>query len=435
MFRRSARLLSLTLVTALPAISALVAHPAAVSADPAPSLTLAVADLSGADNERGRFLADSLMTALGQSDKVRLVECSDVRHALAELKLAGSGSLDSEQMRRLGQKLRADLLVVGSYLEQNDHLVINVRAVDVTSGRPAPGCAGSVEGSGKEMLTLVQGLSRQIQDRVGENGPKRISETAKAAPEEAAPPAGPRPTDVVSEGDLAALVTRLARDLAAPSTSLFTAQSPGAPVTRLRALAALVKLIVGPEELAAPAASGADALPPDAAQMPAWGKPFVAAAVEEGWWKADEPLGAREKATWEFVNALVARMPLGGDVAASGGPYSGIIIDARTLNPQRAMGPRILDEDGAVLYPDPKHVHVPSPDELQNGGMVSYTTDEKDPRRAGSRPLVVTAVSITGPAHEDLIVSRDTAQQIREANRRFRFFTHRAVSILIAPKP
>jgi TolB-like protein len=433
MFRRGTLLPAFTLVALLPAIAAPV-H-AAPAGDAPSTLTLAVADLSGSDGERGRFLADSLLTALGQSDRLRLVECSEVRHALADMKLGGAGALEPDQVRRLGQKLRADLIVVGSYLESSDHLIINARVVDVPSGRPAPGCAGSAEGSGKEMLSLVQGLARQIQDRVVENAPKRGPEVARAAVDEAASSsASPaeRLDGVVSEGDLAALVARLARDSSAPASAAFTAQNPTAPVTRPRALAALVKLVVAPDDMPSP--SAAETMPPDAAQLPGWSKPFVAVAVAEGWWNASEPLGAKEKATWAFVNALVARMPLSGE-APSGGPYSGILIDARQLNPQRAMGPRILDEDGALLYPDPKTVHVPSADELQNGGMVSYTTDEKDTRRAGARPLVVAAVSITGPAREDVVVSRDIAQQIREANRRYRFFPRRAVSILIAPRP
>lgn len=402
--------------------------PATVHAAPGDAAnppTLAVADLAGGDAERGRFLADSLLTAFGQSGRLHLVECSEVRHALVDMKLGG-GALEPDQVRRLGQKLRADLIVVGSYLASGDHLVINVRAVDVASGRPAPGCAGSVEGSGKEMLGLVQSLATQIHDRVIENAPARKGEVARAGNE-----AAERPDGIVSEGDLAALVARLARDTAAPAAAAFTTQNPAAPVTRLRALAALVKLVAGPDDLPAP--SGAEAMPPDAAQYPAWSKPFVAVAVAEEWWNAGEPLGAKEKATWAFVNALVARMPFSGEMPA-GGPFSGIIIDARAFNPQRAMGPRILDEDGVLLYPDPKQVRVPSADELQNGGMVSYSMDEKDPRRAGQRPLIVPAAAVSGPAREDMVVSREIAQQIREANRRFRFFPRRAVTILISTR-
>jgi TolB-like protein len=422
LFHRSTLLPAFTFIALLPAM-AVPAPVHATSGNSANALTLAVADLIGDDGERGRFLADSLLTALGQSDRLRLVECSEVRHALAELKLGGTGGLEPEQVRHLGQKLRADLIVVGSYMESGDHLIINARVVDVPSGRPAPGCAGSAEGSDHEMLALVQGLARQIQDRVVENAPSRRPEVARATEE--------TPDGVVSEGELATLVTRLAQDGSTPASAAFTVQHPGAPVTRLRALAALVKLVVTPNEPAPP--SAAEAMPPDASQYPTWSKPLVAVAVEEGWWNAGEPLGAKEKATWAFVNALVARMPF-SEEAPAGGPFSGVIIDARSLNPQRAMGPRILDEDGALLYPDPKHVRVPSADELQNDGMVSYTMDEKDPCRAGQRPLIVPAVSVSGLAREDLVVSRDAAQQIREANRRFRFFPRRAVTILIGPR-
>jgi hypothetical protein len=97
------------------------------------------------------------------------------------------------------------------------------------------------------------------------------------------------------------------------------------------------------------------------------------------------------------------------------------------------MGPRILDESGQVLYPDPKH--VPDIGELQDHGMVSYTLKEQDPGRSGARPLVVSAASVTGPAREDLVVSNEVAEQIRQANQRCGFFKKWAVSILIGKRP
>jgi hypothetical protein len=45
---------------------------------------------------------------------------------------------------------------------------------------------------------------------------------------------------------------------------------------------------------------------------------------------------------------------------------TGLVIDARGLILNRAMGPRILDEDGNVLYPDPKN--VPEMSVLQDRG-------------------------------------------------------------------
>jgi len=108
---------------------------------------------------------------------------------------------------------------------------------------------------------------------------------------------------------------------------------------------------------------------------------------------------------------------------------TGLVIDARGFTLNRAMGPRILDEDGNVLYPDRKN--VPEMSVLQDKGMVAYVFDPKETPRSGKDPLVVTALSVTGPGRDDLVVSREAAAVIRRANERSRFLDQWAVSFLI----
>jgi hypothetical protein len=395
-----------------------------------PRVTLAVADFRGADGETGRFLAEMLMNALDQSAGFRLVECGEVRRAGSELKLDAAHRLAPEQVRRLGERVSADYLVLGSYLESDQHIVLTARLLDVASGRPEPGCAGSMEGSRRELVALAGGLARQLHERAPEYAPRRESDVAPAARETAADvaPEDERLEEVVSEGELAAMVRRLARERGLGRGPFLTVQRPDAPVTRLRALAALVKLLVAPEELAASVAAAPEEMPPDAAQVPAWGVSYVAAAVVEGLIAPDEPLRARETATWAFVRELVARLP-SRDAPRPGGPYTGIIVDARGFDIQRGMGPRLMDEDGNVFYPDPRR--VPSADALQEAGMVGYATDAREARRAGARPLIVRALDVTGPAQEDVVVSREAAERILAADRRWRCLSRRAVSILV----
>jgi TolB-like protein len=405
------------------------------AAGPGPPATLAVADFQGADELTSGFLAEMLMTALNQSAGLRLVECVEVRQACSDLHLDTSGIRDPEQVRRLGERVGVDHLVVGSYRESDQHIVINARLLNVASGRPVPGCSGSVEGSSKELVVLAGNLARKIQEHVTGH---RLQELAPEPPSstedrqsDASPGAPPeRAEGAVTESDLAKLVARLGRERGARTTPSVTVQHPPAPVTRLRALAALVKLLVAPAELATSAAPR-EALPPDASQVPAWGLPYVAAAVEQGLFSPDEPLRARATATWEFVHTLVARLPT-TEREPEGNSYTGVIVDARDFGAQRAMGPRIMDEDGNVLYPDPRH--VPSPDALQIEGMVSYATSLRSMRRTGANPFIVTAIDVTGPAHEDVVVSRAAARQILQIDRRWRCLARRAVGILIAPR-
>src|SRR5689334_542736 len=139
-------LLSLTLSLLPAALPAFGAAPAPAKPAPAARPVIAVADFSGADRQVGRFLADSLQTGLGRSPRLRLLECAEVRSAIGALKLTGDGMTDSHQVRLLGQRVSARRLLVGSYLAQDDQIIINVRLLDVASGRPVPGAAESVTG-------------------------------------------------------------------------------------------------------------------------------------------------------------------------------------------------------------------------------------------------------------------------------------------------
>ncbi len=271
-------------------------------------------------------------------------------------------------------------------------------------------------------------------------------------------PASVPPNGAVTERELASLGARLAGQFGSESARPIEVLHPLAPVNRLRVLVALVKL--GPGARGAgggdahiPGQPASEKMPPDAADIPAWGAPYVAAAVEQGWWPGDRPLHARDVATWTFVQAMVTRMfsssppdsgrpvrtPLQTTAGSSTAPaadgsgaYTGLVLDARGLELQRTMGPRIVDEDGQLLYPDP--THVPDMTFLQDHGMVAYVKDGGETPRSGSHPLLVPTLSVTGQGHVDLVVSRETARQVREADARGGFLSRWAVSILIGAR-
>jgi hypothetical protein len=265
-------------------------------------------------------------------------------------------------------------------------------------------------------------------------------------------PASAQPNGTVTERQLAGVAARLSRQFGSQTARPVEVLHPFAPVNRLRALVALVKLgLAGDGPMGAQAAS--EKVPPDAALIPAWGTPYVAAAVEEGWWPSDRPLHAREVATWAFMKVVLAQMlsssasedvttalaPVRRTDSESSAPaaegnaaYTGLVLDARGLDVQRTMGPRIMDEDGQLLYPDP--THVPEMTFLQDHGMVAYVTDGGETPRSGSHPLVVPTLAANGPARENLVVSRETARQIREAEARDGFLGRWAVSILISAR-
>lgn len=71
--------------------------------------------------------------------------------------------------------------------------------------------------------------------------------------------------------------------------------------------------------------------------------------------------------------------------------YTGVIIDCRGLNLQRAMSPVIKDEDGRIIYGD-KDLDF---DKINEIGMAEYCTNIKSALRAGLRPLIVQALGLT----------------------------------------
>lgn len=71
--------------------------------------------------------------------------------------------------------------------------------------------------------------------------------------------------------------------------------------------------------------------------------------------------------------------------------YTGVIIDCRGLDLQRAMSPVIKDENGKIIYGD-KNLDF---DKINEIGMVSYATNMHETSRAGSHPLIVRAIGLT----------------------------------------
>jgi TolB-like protein len=456
-------------------------------------LTIAVADFSGQDKELGRFLADTLLTDLAQSDRLHLVERSEIRQALSELKLQSTGLVEPQQVKKIGKMLGADRLIVGSYLVRENQLIVNARLLDVHTGKVTQGDAANVTGQRDSVLPLVHRLAHLFHKRVTgsdfvmaneqDDGAKPADQPATVVPDsrddaapnpqdpgaadrnsaandtpsttDNAPAAGVgsvnygAPNTVVTEQDLAGVT----RQIGGPSgTYFFTPERPSAPVTRLRALAVLVKVLAPTPSVVSYRSAPLSHLTPDAGSLPFWGRLYVASAVEHGLWPANRVVHGAEPATWAFVRAIVARAPrrhrsvtvlvaqARQDVSQRVRPsvalnivreeedrtgYSGLVIDAHDLPVQRAMSVRILDEDGRVVYP--VHGHIPDIDWLEDNGLVSYHYNGSDLPRAGRKPLYVRALRVSG---DDFVVSSESADRILEENRRTQFLWKWNVCIL-----
>ncbi len=108
------------------------------------------------------------------------------------------------------------------------------------------------------------------------------------------------------------------------------------------------------------------------------------------------------------------------------GPFSGLVVIAHGLNARRAMGARVLDEDGNVLYPTANH--MPSYSFVDDQGTMSYEHRLSESPRAGEHPLVVNAQRVAG---FDYIVDNATAARIRAANEQNHFLWGWHVTALV----
>jgi TolB-like protein len=458
---------------------------ASVHAD-ARSMTIAVADFTGADKELGRFIADSVLTDLAQSVSLSLVERTEIRQAFTELKLQSTGLTEPKTVKQLGKLVSADRLLVGSFLLRDNTIFVNARLLDVRTGKLAQGGAASVSAPKEDLLSLSHKLAklfhkrltgtelrldeepdirnvprpdiasvggRRTENREQENAEGEIIENRKSKienpndplasfREKGLIPADAKPNQVLAERDLAVLINRVMRATARQTENPLSVTQPKQPVSRLRSLAAFVKVLVRPSVVASFQNSDTDNLTPDARLIPHWGTSYVAAAIEQGLWNSAQPLRPRENATWAFVTAVLSQAGIVEDttenpvskrrvveVEPDEGAYTGLIIDAGDLQLKRCMSPRILDETGRVIYPDQRH--LPDYDFLLDNGMASYIASAHGSARAGSRPLIIRAIDVTGSLDGDLVVSSHAARKILAANERGRFLARWAVCFLV----
>lgn len=140
------------------------AHPA--DSTSAPVHTLAVADFTGSDPDLGRFIAETLLTDLAQSPKMHFAERSEIRRAIEELKLQSTGLVEPQQVKQLGSLVSADRIIVGSYFQLDNQIIINARLLDVETGKLMEGGASNVTGDKVHLLSIVHRLAHEFYHRV-----------------------------------------------------------------------------------------------------------------------------------------------------------------------------------------------------------------------------------------------------------------------------
>lgn len=121
-------------------------------------------------------------------------------------------------------------------------------------------------------------------------------------------------------------------------------------------------------------------------------------------------------------------------VSAEDKPFSSVVIDARGINLERSMSPKILSENGLEIY----GTILKDLDKVMEQGVVLYAFDldtaikySKD--RVGNNPLTVKAVKSAGLTDSYAVVSDDDAKKILAENKKSGFLEKFKVIILINP--
>ena len=117
-----------------------------------------------------------------------------------------------------------------------------------------------------------------------------------------------------------------------------------------------------------------------------------------------------DMATVKVDEAAAAAAAADAVTPAASGPITGLIIDARGLGLKPSMSPRIVDQNGGILYGPGKYTR----EFAINQGVVGYHKDplaaQSDTRVAGN-PLTVKGVGTGGNLATDVIISSSAAQK------------------------
>ena len=94
---------------------------------------------------------------------------------------------------------------------------------------------------------------------------------------------------------------------------------------------------------------------------------------------------------------------------------TGLIIDARGLGIRPAMSPRILDQNGGVVYGPGNYTREYS---IQNGvaGYAKGLDKAQADDRVKGNPLVIKGVATSGANKADVVVGNSEVMKIRTAN-------------------
>jgi hypothetical protein len=118
-------------------------------------------------------------------------------------------------------------------------------------------------------------------------------------------------------------------------------------------------------------------------------------------------------------------------------PYTGLLVDARGLDLQPSMAPRVLTASGREIY----NAGFVDRQYATQMGLVGYDKDmdraKKSDRLGGEKahPLIVKAQSVSGPLNGDAVIDDEEGVWVRMADSKQNFLSQCRVVFLLGPEP
>ena len=119
-----------------------------------------------------------------------------------------------------------------------------------------------------------------------------------------------------------------------------------------------------------------------------------------------------------------------GSTSTASGVFTGLLIDARGTEISPALGPKVLNEDGDVIY---GFADVDRQFSLEQG-MMGYLKDPQAARsneRIKDRPFEIKALNSSGKNNADLVISNADAVRLRQMNREQSFLREARVMVVL----
>jgi len=168
--------------------------------DQHPLPVLAVSDFTGDNPALCQAVTETVLTDLAKSRKLTLVERTQLRHAMSELRLQKTGLTQGSDMAQAGKIIGATHVVVGSVNVNEQRVILNARVLDVRTGALYAGAAVNTEGWSDELFALAHELANRLHHRLtGESlpgftePPPQPPTSEPSAPVATATPAVPPP--------------------------------------------------------------------------------------------------------------------------------------------------------------------------------------------------------------------------------------------------